>query len=278
MKIKQFTAILLACSMITACSKVDPGHVGIKVNNWGGDGSGVSSQPLGVGYYYAGPGTEIYEYPVFTSTYTWTADPNEQTPIDESFHFQDENGVSLSADVSIAYHVNADQAPILFQKYRTDMNGIVEGPMRNAVRSALIEDASTMPVDVIYGSGKTKLINDVQKEVQEYFAPFGLVIDQVYWASGINVPQSILNQINQKTANEQEALAAQANVATATAKADAAVATAEGEAKAIQIESAAIASNPQILEYTAIQKWNGVLPQVTSGATPIIDLGNNPSK
>ena len=59
--------ILLALTSVSlaACSRVDPGHVGIEVSTMGSD-AGVSNESLGVGYYYAGPGTTIYEYPVFT--------------------------------------------------------------------------------------------------------------------------------------------------------------------------------------------------------------------
>lgn len=272
-KIKLISLSFVSLLTLSACSKVEPGHVGIKVSNWGGD-AGVSAIPLGVGYYYAGPGVEIYEYPIFTSTYTWTSDTNESSNLNEQFLFQDENGVTLTGSIAVAYHVEADKAPVLFQKYRTDMDGIIEGPVRNAVRSALIEQASNLTVDQIYGPAKTKLINAVQAEVQAYFAPFGLVVDQLYWASSIGVPDTILAQINLKTANEQAALAAEASVATSTAQANQKIAEATGTAKSIQIVSAAIASNPQILQYTAIKEWNGVLPQVTSGATPFVNLSD----
>jgi hypothetical protein len=38
------------------------------------------------------------------------------------------------------------------------------------------------------------------------------------------------------------------------------------------IKGSTARSNPQILELRALEKWNGVLPQVTSGATPFISI------
>lgn len=52
---------------LLACSKVTPGHVGVRVNNLGSN-AGVENTALGVGWYWTGFGQHIYEYPVFTST------------------------------------------------------------------------------------------------------------------------------------------------------------------------------------------------------------------
>lgn len=143
MKIKNMIAVSLMAMSLVACTKVEPGHVGVKVNNMGSD-AGVEKQALGVGYYYNGPGMDIYEYPVYTSTYTWTADENEGSPTNEQFVFQDKNGLGLSADVAVSYHVNPQLAPTLFQKYRMGMPEIVAGPIRTAVRNAIVEEAAKM--------------------------------------------------------------------------------------------------------------------------------------
>lgn len=271
MKIKTLLLVGAAALSLAACSQVQPGHVGIKVNNFGSS-AGVSEQSLPVGAYFAGPGTNIYQYPVFTSTYAWTATNEGRDGVNESFSFQDKNGLNLSADVSVAFRVDPTKAPVLFQKYRTDMDGIVAGPLRNAVRSAIGNESAKLGVEEIYGPKKAELSAAALADVQKYFAPYGLIVEQLYWASNIKVPQAVTAQINQKIANEQAALAAQASVATAEARARSAVAEAEGKAQAMRIEAAAISSNPQVLELRAIEKWDGVLPQVTSGATPFVSL------
>ncbi|WP_157219665.1 SPFH domain-containing protein [Flavisphingomonas formosensis] len=255
---------LLILAPLTSCSRVEPGHVGIKVNNFG-SAAGVSDRALGVGWYFTPVGTNIYEYPIYTSTYAWTANREEQTQSDESFGFQDRNGLNLSADVSVAYRVDPVKAPILFQKYRTDMTGIVAGPLRNAVRSALVEEASNLGVEEIYGPKKAQLIGRAWQDVSRYFEPFGLHVEQLYWASNIRVPDQVLGQINTKIANEQAALAAQANVATVKANADALIAQAEGKARASQIEGDALRANPEILRQRVIEKWDGHMPTYMAG-------------
>jgi regulator of protease activity HflC (stomatin/prohibitin superfamily) len=268
-KVLGFGALALVLAM-SSCGRVEPGNVGIRVNNIAG---GVADRPLGVGWWFAPPGTHIYEYPVFTRTYTWTASTTEQNGIDEAFTFQDRNGLSLRADVAVSYHVDPVRAAILFQRYRTDMDQIIAGPLRNAVRNAIVERASQLGVEQIYGDHKAELATTALRQVQAFFAPQGLQVEQLYWAGNIVVPTQVLEQINAKIANEQAAMAARANVATAEANAQARIAKARGDAEAIQVEAQAIRTNPEIVKMRAVEKWNGQLPTYTgSGPLPFIDV------
>ena len=56
------------------------------------------------------------------------------------------------------------------------------------------------------------------------------------------------------------------------------VLSAEAEAKSMQIRAEALEQNAKLVEWEAVQKWNGVLPQymLGSGTTPFINL--NPGK
>ena len=261
-----------ACAVALAgCGQVKPGHVGIKVNQYGSN-AGVSDQSLGVGTYFTPFGTTIYEYPVFTNTYTYTRSGTEGAADNEEFNFQDKNGLGLSADIAVSYSVNPQLAPKLFQKYRTDAAGIIAGPLRNAIRNALVNRAAAMGVEEIYGPRKQELLNSVQTDVSNFFNPFGLNVEKLFLAGNVRVPDVVLTQINNKIANEQHALAAQAQVATVQAEAQQRIAQAEGEAKAIQVQGDTLRSNPEVLRLRAIEKWDGHLPQVTSGGTPFIQI------
>lgn len=252
--------------LVGSCSftKVGQGHVGVKVNNIG-SAAGVDPKSKGVGWYFTPPGVTIYEYPVFTNNYTWEGD--------NAFSFQDKNGLSVGAAVSVAYRAEGPKAPILFQKYRTDMEGILDGVVRNTIRNAIVETASTMTVDQIYGAGKAALIETARKKADRYLGQFGLRIEQLFWASNIQLPEGIQQQINARVANEQAAIAEQAKVATAEARARATVAQAEGKARALTIEQEAIKNSPQILELRAVERWDGKLPvYMGSGPTPFVNV------
>ncbi|MEQ1919898.1 MAG: hypothetical protein ABL955_11925, partial [Elusimicrobiota bacterium] len=84
-----------------------------------------------------------------------------------------------------------------------------------------------------------------------------------------------------KMAAQQQAQQAEYELQKQETLAKAAVAQAEGEAKSTLVRAKAQAESNRLLQssltqtlvnYRAIDKWNGQLPQVTSGATPFIDL------
>ncbi len=266
-------ATLAAAALaLTACTQVKPGHVGVRVDNLGSN-AGVENTALGVGYYWTGFAQAIYEYPVYTQTYNWTQSANEGAAVDEAFHFQSKEGLSMSADVAVSLHVDPAKAPVLFQKYRTDMDGIIAGPVRNAVRDAIVRRASNYGVEEIYGPKKAELATNAETDVRNFFSPFGLVIERLYWTSNVNLPAQVRDQIEGKIAAEQNALKEQANVAVVQARAQQQVAQAQGDATATNLQGAALRANPEVLRLRAIEKWDGHLPQVTSGATPFINLG-----
>lgn len=266
---------------LSACTRVEPGHVGVKVNRYGSS-AGVESKALGVGTYNTMWGVDIYEYPIYTNNYIWAnlskdgkgnTDATKGTVAgsNEELSFQDKNGLVVSADVNVAYRVNPALAPKLFQTYRVDMDGIVAGPLRNRVRSAIVAAASTMTVEEIYGPRKADLINRALNNVRRYFEPLGLHVDQLDWAGPIRIPENIMERINARAQTEQAAIAAQAQVATeeakgraavaaAKAEAEAKIARAQGDAEAMRVRNAAIAANPGY-QSEWVRKWNGELPK-----------------
>jgi regulator of protease activity HflC (stomatin/prohibitin superfamily) len=260
----------LAALALGACTRVDPGHVGVKVNRYGSS-AGVEAKALGIGTYQTMFGVDIYEYPIYTSNYAWTAKGENGN---EEFAFQDSNGLVVEADVSVAYRVDPAKAPTLFQKYRTDMDGIVAGPLRNAVRDALVECASVMSVEGIYGPKKTVLIRCAKDKTTRYFEQFGLHVEQLYWAGPIRIPENILERINARAQNEQAAIAARANLQTVEANAASAIAKAHGQAEAMRLQGEALRANPEIIDQQWIAKWKGDVPSTVycSSSTPCLNM------
>jgi hypothetical protein len=59
-------------------------------------------------------------------------------------------------------------------------------------------------------------------------------------------------------------------VATSKGEAEAILVVAQGQAKANDALSRSI--SPILVQYKSVEKWNGILPQVSGGAVPFIDL------
>lgn len=274
---------LLGCAalcLLAACSKVPAGNVGIKVHLLGSD-KGVDTEVLSPGRYWIGWNQDLFIFPTFTQNYTWTASAHEGSAADESISFQTVEGLTVSADMGISYHIEADKVALVFQKYRKGVDEITNIYLRNMVRNALVTQASTRTIETVYGSGKADLIAAVQKEVSEQVRPLGIIVEQLNWVGDLRLPATVTAAINAKIQATQQAQQRENEVATAKAEAQKAVAVAQGEADSVLIKAQAEAKanelvaasiTPVLVQWQTIKSWDGRLPQVSGGATPFISL------
>ncbi len=281
---KRLSMIALASSalLLAACDKVPAGHVGVKFQLYG-DGKG-SLQELPPGRYWVGWGYEMYTFPTFTQTYTFTRSASEGRLVDESLSFQTAQGLIVNADVGITYHIDPSKVTLIFQKYRKGIDEITDIYLRNMVRDALVKEAAGLDIESVYGKGKARLIESVQQDVAAEVAQVGIVVEKIYWVGELRLPDNVVQSINAKIQATQMAEQRQNEVAQAQAeaqkleaeaqgKAQAAITIAEAEAKAIALKGDALRQNPNIVQMSAIEKWDGHLPTYNGGgALPFVNL------
>jgi len=272
-------ALSLVLLALAACSveKVPVGNVGVKVDLYGSD-KGVQAQQVGPGRYWLSLNQDLYLFPTFTQTRTWTAENNEY------ISFQSKEGMAVSTSLGITYHVEPDKVATLFQTYRKGIDEITDLYIHNMVRDAFVELASTMAIEDIYGTHKADLVAQAQERVAKQVAPIGLVVEKVYLIGAMRLPPQVEQGINAKIAATQMAERRQNEVAQTEAEARKEVAKAEGDAKArltmaqaeaqaIKIKGDALRDNPGLIQLNAIDKWDGHLPNVNGGAMPFINVG-----
>lgn len=280
-KLKKIFALGLLGSTVAACSTVPAGHVGVKVYLLGGS-KGVDSEELGVGRYWIGMNEQLYIFPTYMQNYTWTREPDATGPEDESISFQTVEGMTANADVGISYQLDPTKINKIFQTYRRGVDEITDTFLRNMVRDSLVKQASTKPIEYIYGAGKAELMAAVQADVQRQTQDIGIKIDKIYWIGEIRLPQTVIDSINAKNAATQMAQQRQNEVAQARAEAEKRVAEAKGEADSILLKAKAQAQanrelsssiTPELVQYRALDKWDGVLPRMTgNSAVPFINV------
>lgn len=280
MKIVKWLSVLLGVVTLTGClEKVPAGNVGVMVNLYG-TSKGVQVQELGVGRYWIGFNQELYLFPTFTQTYTWTQGSKHG---DESITFQSKEGLIINTDMGITYHVVPDKVSVLFQKYRRTLEEITDTYIHNMVRDAFVERSSRLPIETIYGEGKGPLIANVQESVQGQVVDIGIIIEKVYLVGALRLPAAVDNAINLKAQAVQIAEQKQNEIVGAQAEAQKEIAAAQGvgqsklivaeaEAKAIKLKADALRDSQSLVQWQAVDKWNGQLPQVSGGATPFINL------
>jgi len=266
-------AILLVSgfTLVSCGQTVEPGNVGVKIRTLGG-GAGVQKEALPARWYMRGVGERIVQYPVIQRTYSYTKEKDERGNENEEITFSDNTGLPMTADVAITLQVSATAAPDLYQTYRLTFDQLLDGPIRNDVRSAIAAESEQVGVETLYSGGRQAVIQRAYARVSQKWNKHGVNVSQLDWIGSVRYPPAILEQMQNKTQLEQEALAAKALEAKATAEANAKVATARGEAEAIRIVNAALSANPRYIELKAVEKWDGKMPQVTGASTPFVNL------
>lgn len=281
-KILNTLAFLLILVTASACSKVPAGNVGVKVNLLGSS-KGVETEELGVGRYWIGMNEELYIFPTFTQNYVWTKAVNEGSPNDESITFQTAQGLSVSADVGISYSIDPKKVTVIFQKYRKGVEEITDIYLRNMVRDAFVKVVSKKNIESVYGAGKEDILSEVEQMVRSQVGPLGIIVERIYFVGDLRLPPAVVQALNAKIAATQMAQQRENEVASAKAEADKAIATARGtaeskleiakvDAEALEMRAKVLRENPQLIDFERITKWNGVLPQVTGGSIPMLNL------
>lgn len=274
--IKQmFRATLLVVGMLTlvACDYIEPGNVGVKVTTSGGD-RGVQRDLLEPGRHWIGFTERLYTFPTFVQNYVWSQERTNQSPADESIDFQSREGANINSDFGIQYSFQRDRIPNIFERYRMGATEITRQTLRNEVRDALVSAASTRRIEDLIGEGKNAFMEEVLRMVRARMNEHGILVDNVYAVGRFRLAAETESAINRRIAAAQETEQRRQQVETARQEAERLRVEAEGQAEANRIVSESV--TPALVQYMAVQRWNGILPQATSGV-PFIQLpGVNP--
>ena len=274
--------VVIAAFALTGCSKVPPGYVGIKVNQYGSQ-RGVEDFPLQTGRVNYNPFTEdVYKFPTFLQTVVWTRDANEgRKDIDESITFNSIEGAVINADISIAYSFVAEMVPNIFVEFRKPAEDITDVYIRSQVRNAFSRRASTMKVVDIFGAEKRALELGVLEELKAELEPKGIQFDMVSIVGALRVDDKVEASINAVITATQKAIEAQNKIVQSKAEADQKIESARGDSTAIMIIAEAQANANRLVAPTLtsevvnvrwIDAWNGIQPQAVGLNGALIQL------
>jgi regulator of protease activity HflC (stomatin/prohibitin superfamily) len=275
-----------------ATTRVDAGHVGIRVKLAGSD-RGVQDMPVVTGWVVFNPVSEqIIIFPTSVQNVIWTANTHEGRPVDESITFSSSEGVNVNADVGLSFHIEPSLAPRLYSRFRqNDMLALADGYVRNTVREAFNDVTSKMAVQDIYGAGKSKMLADVTAKVRDVLGKDGFVIDQLTINGALRLPQNVADAINRAMEATQNAIQSENKVRQVRAEAEQAITQAHGQAEAtrqkaqgeadailIRARSEAkanqiirLSTSPAVLQYRALEHWDGKLPTFNgNGQLPML--------
>lgn len=245
-----------------SCERIDAGHVGVLVNQYG-DNKGVDDVTAVSGMVFYNPiTTKVYEFPTFIQhkEYRKTADE------DNSFIVNSKDGSEFQVSPIMNYSVQRDKVPAIFSKYRRSLPEIEEGFLKTAVYDAFRLATNKYTADELI-SNRAIFEVEVRRLLDGQLLKEGFVINQ--FTSNLIYPETFKRSIEAKNNAVQSALRAENEVKTAEAQAKIKVATANGNAQAMLTAAKAEAEanslkqrtiTPMLLQLEWINKWDGKLP------------------
>jgi regulator of protease activity HflC (stomatin/prohibitin superfamily) len=175
------------------------------------------------------------------------------------------------------FHIDPSYVNDLYQKVGLDFaNKVIDPAFNDFVKEVV-------PIYQI-----TEILpkrEDIRKRAMtklgENLARYHIIVDDIYFANirfspeyekAVEAKQVAQQQVEtQRQVLFQREIEAQQKVATAKGEAESISVVAQGQAKANEALSRSI--SPILVQYKTIEKWNGILPQVSGGGIPLIDLG-----
>ncbi len=175
------------------------------------------------------------------------------------------------------FHIDPAYVNDLYQKVGLDFADKVIDP---AFNDFVKEVVPTYPIGEILPK-REEIRQRAMTKLGDNLSRYHIIVDDIYFANirfsseyegAIEAKQVAQQQVEtQKQVLAQREIEAQQKVATAKGEAESILVVAQGQAKANDALSRSI--TPILVQYKSIEKWNGIVPQVSGGAIPFIDLG-----
>jgi regulator of protease activity HflC (stomatin/prohibitin superfamily) len=175
------------------------------------------------------------------------------------------------------FHIDPSYVNDLYQKVGLDFaNKVIDPAFNDFVK----EVVPVYPITEILPK-REEIRKRAMIKLGDNLARYHIIVDDIYFANirftpeyekAIEAKQVAQQQVEtQRQILAQREIEAQQKVATAKGEAESILVVAQGQAKANDALSRSI--SPILVQYKSIEKWNGILPQVSGGAIPLIDLG-----
>ncbi|NTU42941.1 MAG: prohibitin family protein [Nitrospirales bacterium] len=199
--------------------------------------------------------------------------------VDVKVHKSQTGAESVSKDlqdvrstIAVNYHILPEKANWIYQHIGTEYKARIIDPAVQEVVKAVT--AKFTAVDLI--TQRERIRSEIKDLLKQRLITYNIIVDD-FSIVNFSFSQQFSQAIESKQTAEQLALKAQRDLERIKIEAEQKVASAKAEAEALRLQkenvSAQLIQLRQIeASLKAIEKWDGHLPAVTSGAVPFIDV------
>jgi prohibitin 1 len=242
-------AFLLVILLFSCVTRVGTGHVGV-LTLFGK----VTGEVLTEGIHLISPLKTNNELSIQTQT------------IKESANVPSSEGLMMSLDTSLIYHLNPDRAAEVFQKIGADYENVVVEP---TLRSAIREATASHTANALYTGEREMVGKQIYDQITSELNKRGLTVENVLLRD-IQLPATLKAAIEAKQQAEQESLAMNFRLQKETQEAQRKRIEAAGVRDFQQIVAQGI--TPSLLEWKGIEATENLAKSANS---KVVVIGNN---
>jgi prohibitin 1 len=240
---------LLVILIFSSVTRVGTGHVGI-LTLFGK----VTGETLGEGMHLINPLKTNNELSIQTQT------------LKESASVPSSEGLMMSLDTSLIYHLNPDRASEVFQKIGAEYETVVVEP---TLRSAIREATASHTANALYTGEREMVGKQIFDQVSASLNQRGLTVENVLLRD-IQLPATLKSAIEAKQQAEQESLAMNFRLQKETQEAQRKRIEAAGVRDFQQIVAQGI--TPSLLEWKGIEATENL---AKSSNSKVVVIGNS---
>ncbi|HVY21889.1 MAG TPA: prohibitin family protein [Steroidobacteraceae bacterium] len=176
---------------------------------------------------------------------------------------------SVETHVALNYHLNADSLADTYSRIGLDVESKIIDPRIQEVVKAVVARFSAEELLTKRDDVKSEIAGGLRASLLQY----NITLEDIQ-ITNFSFSHAFDAAIEAKQTAEQNALKAKNDLDRIKIEAQQKIAMAQAEAEAIKIQAQAIKEQggSEYVQLKAIEKWNGVLPQVSGSSTPFVNL------
>jgi regulator of protease activity HflC (stomatin/prohibitin superfamily) len=184
--------------LLVACIKqIDAGQVGVQ-KLFGN----VQERVLESGLNIVNPFVKVLPVNVRTQNYTMSGVHDEgQKSGDDAIRVLSNDGLEVTIDLTVLYHVNKSEAPTIIRNIGSDYEDVIVRPI---TRTKIRDNAVFYPAIDLYSIKREEFQQRIYKDIEANFKQRGLTLEQLL-IRNITLPPSVRQTIESKINAEQDA-------------------------------------------------------------------------
>lgn len=189
--------ILVIIALSITLTVVPAGNVGV-MDFFGK----VSDRELAPGINLKTPFSRVIKFDTRTQDYTMTSRLGEgQVQGDDSITALTKEGLKVSLDITVLYHLEKDKAVELYKNIGRDYEAKI---IRPAIRSSIREVVAKYQVDALYSTKREEANKNLLTVLKEKIDPRGITVEDVLLRD-VTLPAKLSDSIEEKLKADQEA-------------------------------------------------------------------------